>query len=208
MKYPSQLSPTAVETVKLPSGKTVKIAKATPVFKLWTGKAVKETYGGKAVLDFYGQPQFAELGILRIFEREGWQGVWVDTYRNKYRTSYWPKDSATLPDKQAKLLEAIYKANGTRSGCFDVFCWKGRDYIFAESKRCDQDKLRETQKQWIASAIKADVPLRSLLVVEWGILTIVLPKPETKEWVYSARLGRPVLIDLQYLSRERKAGKI
>lgn len=165
--YPEQLTPTAIENVKLPSGKTVQLAKATPVFKLWTGEPVTETYGGKAVLDFYGKPQFAELGILRIFENDGWQGVWVDTYQNQFRTCYWPKDSITLPNERATLLNAIYEANGTRSGCFDVFCWKGNDYIFIESKRCDQDKLRDTQKNWIDAAIKAGVPLERLLVVEW-----------------------------------------
>jgi hypothetical protein len=36
-------------------------------------------------------------------------------------------------------------------------------------------------------------------------------KPATKnvkDYVYSARLGRPVLVDLQHLPRERKSGKI
>lgn len=166
----------------MPSGKIVKIAKATPIFRLWSGTPVTDTYNNKAVLDFYGNPQFAELGILRLFERDGWQGVWVDTYRNKFRTCYWPKDSVTLVKDKASILNAIYETNGTRSGCFDVFCWKGNDYIFAESKRCNQDRLRDTQKQWIEAAIKCGVPLESLLIVEWtsrkegdanrGLLTI------------------------------------
>ena len=67
MIYPKQLKPTGTERIVLLSGKTVEIAKATPVFKVWTGKPVKYTYGHKAVLNFYRKPEFAELGILRIF---------------------------------------------------------------------------------------------------------------------------------------------
>jgi hypothetical protein len=35
-----------------------------------------------------------------------------------------------------------------------------------------------------------------------------LPAINHEEMVYSVRLGRPVLVDLQRLQRERKAGKI
>ena len=171
MKYPKQLKPTSTERIVLPSGRAVRIAKATPVFKLWTGRKFsrKQTYGGKAVLDFYGKPQFAELGILRIFEHDGWTGVWVDTYRGKFRTRYWPANSVTLPKDKESLLDSICKAAGSEYGCFDVFCWKGRNYVFAESKRCDKDRIRETQKRWLQAAIRCGVPQESLLFVEWGI---------------------------------------
>jgi hypothetical protein len=169
MEYPKFLKPTATERVELPSGKVAKIPKTTPNFKLWTGVKITETYGGKAVLDFYNEPQFAELGILRIFEREGWTGVWVDTYRGKFRTRYWPEDSVALPKDKEALLNAIYKASGSRAGCFDVFCWKETDLIFAESKRRDGDKIRDTQRRWLESALKCGVPMESLLFIEWGI---------------------------------------
>jgi len=169
MKYPEQLKPTSTERIELPSGRAVRIAKATPIFKLWTGRPVKYTYGNKAVLNFYRKPEFAELGILRIFERDGWQGIWVDSYRGKFRTRYWPADSVTLPDDKESLLNSIYEASESRAGCFDVFCWKGRDYIFAEAKQCGKDKIQDTQKRWLQAAIKCGVPRKSLLFVEWEI---------------------------------------
>src|SRR5689334_19441167 len=89
--YPKTLKPTTTERIELPSGKVLRIAKSTPVFRPWIGKRIGENYGGKALLDFCGKPQFAELVILRLFEGEGWQGVWVDTYRKKYITHYWPR---------------------------------------------------------------------------------------------------------------------
>jgi hypothetical protein len=169
MIYPKQLNPTTTERIVLPSGKVVRIAKATPIFKLWNGRKVAETYGGKAVLSFYRKPQFAELGILRIFERDGWKGVWVDTYRNKFRTRYWPKNAVTLPKDKESLLNSIYEVAESRQGCFDVFCWRGGNYIFAESKRRGEDKIRDTQKRWLQAAIKCDVPRKSLLFIEWEI---------------------------------------
>ena len=111
-------------------------------------------YGHKAVLNFYRKPEFAELGILRIFERDGWQGVWVDSYRGKFRTRYWPANSVTLPKDKESLLESIYEAAGKWAGCFDVFCWKGRNYIFAEAKQSGKDKIQDTQKRWLEAAIR------------------------------------------------------
>ncbi len=167
MPFPALHQPTAFEVIQLPSGQIVKIPKAQPIFKPWTGQPVAENYGGKAVLDFYGEPQFAELGILRIFERAGWQGVWIDTFRRKYRTRYWPKDEVPLPRDRAFLLESIFKAAGSRAGCFDVFCWNGPKFVFAESKRAGKDKIRESQKRWIQAALACGVPADSLLIVEW-----------------------------------------
>jgi hypothetical protein len=169
MIYPKQLEPAGTERIILPPGKAVKIAKATPVFKLWTGKPIKDTYGGKAVLSFYRKPEFAELGILRIFEHDGWQGVWVDSYRGKFRTRFWPANSVSLPKDKELLLESIYEAAGKWAGCFDVFCWKGSNYIFAEAKRCGEDRIRDTQKRWLEAAIKCGVPRQSLLFIEWEI---------------------------------------
>ena len=45
-----------------------------PRFRAWTGEPITDTYNGKAVLELAGKPLFAELVILRLLEREGWQG--------------------------------------------------------------------------------------------------------------------------------------
>lgn len=169
MKYPAALLPITAEAIALPSG-SVQISKSTPVFKLWQGAPVSDSYGGKPVLDFYRRPEFAELGILRIFEQDGWEGVWVDTYRRKFRTQYWPPNEASLPKDRELFLKSINEAAGSHNGCFDVFCWKESDYVFVESKRSAQDRIQDTQKRWIQAALQCGVPLSSLLIVEWRIL--------------------------------------
>lgn len=171
MQYPNILTPTTKEQITLPSaGRVVHIPKAKPLFKLWTGNPVSDTYGGKLVLSFNGKPAFAELVILKILQDDGWTGVWVDTYRNKYRTSYWPKDEVELPSEQQQVLREIYQKAGSNKGCFDVFCWKETLCIFAESKRQEgQDKIRDTQRQWLEAAIECGLPLTSFLLVEWSV---------------------------------------
>ena len=170
LKLPAKLKTIGVERIKLPIRWFVNIRKANPVFKPWDGRKVSDTYGHKIVLDFYGKPEFAELGILRMMERAGWHGVWVDTYRNKFRTKYWPKNAVELPPKQDKFMKRIREKVGSPAGCFDVFCWKGDQFIFIEAKRFNKDKIRDTQKRWLQTAIlKCHIPFKSFLIVEWAL---------------------------------------
>lgn len=66
------------EQISFPSGETVQVQKRVFVFNLWTGAPV-DAYGGKPVIDVGGEPLFAELALLRHFQKEGYDGVWVDT---------------------------------------------------------------------------------------------------------------------------------
>ncbi|MGA2604485.1 MAG: hypothetical protein ABSG14_09680 [Verrucomicrobiia bacterium] len=166
------MEPSTEERIPLPSGRTVAIPKATPIFKLWTGEKIADDYGGKIILDFDGKPEFAELGVLRVFEQAGWQGFWVDTFHRKYRTRYWPANSVEPSEAQASLLNRIYKAAGSRKGCWDVGCWKGSACIFAESKqrtKGHKDEIQDTQRRWLEAALECGLPLESFLVVEWSL---------------------------------------
>ena len=80
----------------LPSGESVAIPRCGYMFSPWRGTPILDTYGGKAVLDWNGNPVFAELAILGVLERAGWDGVWVDTYRRKFRRSM-PPECCKLP---------------------------------------------------------------------------------------------------------------
>lgn len=172
MQYPSLLTPTTIEKIELPSGRVVQIPKANLLFKAWSGQSVSDTYGNKLVLNVNGRPAFAELAILRILQDDGWSGAWVDTYHNKYRTAYWPKNEVELPPEQQQLLQRIYEKAGSKKGCWDVFCWKEEICLFAETKRQGRDKIRDTQRQWLEAAIRCGLPLTSFLIVEWSVKPI------------------------------------
>lgn len=163
------VEPSTYEVLQLASGRQVSIPKSTPVFQSWHGEAPADTYGGKAVLDYLGEPVFAEIAILRSLERRGWTGVWIDTYRKKYRIGYWGVTPVELPPERSQLLNRIYSRTGTRSGAFDVFCWLGAKVLFAESKRKGRDSIRETQLIWLEAAFKEGLLPEDFLIVEWSL---------------------------------------
>ena len=167
MRYPKELFPVAYEEIELDAKTIARLPKAMPIFRRWHGDPPKDNYGGKPILDVDGQPGFAELEILRLFKTANWHGVWIDTFKKLTRTGM---DTFTsLPPEQDHLLELIYSTSGTRSGCFDIFCWNNCEILFAEAKRKGHDRIRSTQIKWLNAALKIGIPIESLLVVEWEI---------------------------------------
>jgi hypothetical protein len=45
---------------------------------------IHDTYGGKTIVNLNGEALFAELAILHLVENDGWDSLWVDTYRNRF----------------------------------------------------------------------------------------------------------------------------
>jgi hypothetical protein len=159
------------DALTLPSGRFVEVPKVRPAFAIWRGHVPTDTYGHKPLLDFDGRMAFAELAILWTLERSDWSGVWVDTYRKKYRRDYWgiPPIPALPPGPQALLNEIWELRDGRRRGTWDVFCWRNDEYLFAESKWKDHDQIRLAQLQWLEAALRVGLPLSSFLIVEWSI---------------------------------------
>ncbi len=166
--YPERLIPEAVENLYLPSGMHVRIPKAAPVFRLWSGEFAGDNYGNKPLLDVDGTLMFAELAILRLFQKDGWDGVWVDTFRKKYRTAWGDEGVVRLSGERLELLRDIHRRAGSASGCFDVFCWKDDAVVFAESKRRSKDEIRQTQLAWLEAAMQAGLDAGAFLIVEWS----------------------------------------
>lgn len=106
MQYPKIFEPDGIEPIKLDSNKIVNVRKAKPNFRRWAGQRVVDSYGHKPGLDVAGSPAFAEILILRQFQQHGWNGVWVDTFRRKFRTP------------QTEVFEQIRRAANSRGGCF------------------------------------------------------------------------------------------
>ncbi len=140
-----------------------------------------DTFGGKALIEVDGRPQFAEVAILRLFEADGWQGRWVETYgKPAMRPGLWrewhpdgPAAQVHVPIEETwvnERLHTIAAANGnTYSGCWDVVVWKGDRLVFAESKRKGKDRIRGTQVRWMEAAMRCGCPVDDFVVVEWGL---------------------------------------
>ena len=125
-----------------------------------------DTFNHKPVLELNGEMVFAELAILRIFQKAGWQGRWIDTYRRKFRIGYWGQNvTEALPPKQRAILDSIL----SKSGCFDVFCWREDAVLFVEAKWKSHDAIRATQRRWLEAALDAGLSKDSFLITEWSL---------------------------------------
>lgn len=157
------------EVFRISSNKFVLIRKHAVQFKKWTGLAIPNTYGNKAVIDYNGEPVFAELAVLRLFQSNGWQGVWADSYGRKFRTGL-PDVAApiVLPSEQQKLYDAIKLKTGLSGGCWDVFLRRGNEILFIELKRQKKDRIQSSQDQWLAASLSLGLKPQSFALIEWG----------------------------------------
>ncbi|MEK7107193.1 MAG: hypothetical protein AAB899_03330 [Patescibacteria group bacterium] len=158
------------ELLLLPSGEQVSIRKYFLEFKSWRGAPVPNTYNGKAVIDWNGEPVFAELAVLRLFQSHRWDGVWVDSYRGKFRAGL-PDvvEPIELPQKQRKLIDSIRAKTGRSGGCWDVLAWKGNTTLFVELKRRKKDNVQTTQIEWLTAAIELGLTTNNFVLVEWDL---------------------------------------
>lgn len=167
-ELPPALRPTTHETLRDARGDVIEVPKARLAFRRWTGALPGDRYGGKPILDWHGAPVFAELAILRILEAHGWGGVWVDSFRRKYRVRYWGIPTTfQLPPEREALVAAIRARLGTRYSCWDVYAWKGNVHLFVESKWKDRDRIRPTQVAWLRATQTLGLPDARFLIVEW-----------------------------------------
>jgi hypothetical protein len=138
-------------------------------FKGWNGRPLVDTYGGKAVINYKGNPLFVELTIVEMLREKGWKAVWIDNFKRKFRTSLQTISPLTkLPKDKLELLQTIAGSKSI-NGCWDVFAWKNDKVKFVECKRIGKDKIRESQIGWYRKAVKLGVPKTSFLIVEWEL---------------------------------------
>jgi len=157
------------EIISLSSGEEVSIQKYFLTFKEWKGTPILNTYGNKAVIDWNGEPVFAELAILRLFQSYGWQGVWVDSYRRKYRIGL-PDviEPVNLSSKQEQLINTIRIGTGKQGGCWDVLLWRGESILFIELKRLKKDRIRVSQINWLEKSLDSGLNENNFMILEWS----------------------------------------
>jgi len=132
----------------------------------------KKTYASKPLVAPFGQPLFGELAILRCLERDGWSGVWVDTYHGAelfWRDMPHQSSPVDLHHEPASLevYRAIVSTHGKRGGFFDVFAWRDTDVVFIEYKgKGDRPNANETS--WIEAALRYGITSSQLLFVEYA----------------------------------------
>jgi hypothetical protein len=158
------------ESFVLSSGEQVLIQKYFLNFKKWDGQSIPNTYGNKTVINLKEEPVFAELAVLRLFQDQGWEGVWVDSYRRKYRVGLPDiSEPVELPGKQKQLLENIKSHTGENGGCWDVFVWKNDQVLFIELKRFKKDRIQSSQNAWLEASLVLDLKPENFALIEWDL---------------------------------------
>jgi len=156
----------------LPSGSKVEAKRRLMGFEGWKGAEpeLPRIWSSKGYLSHDGKPLFAELVILRMLEKDGWEGVWVNNFSRQFLKGL-PKDTSPckLPAHAQRMFDRIVEKNGGRRGCWDVFAWRGKAFAFAEAKT-GQDRIRESQRAWLDSALQVGLTLSAFLVVEWHLV--------------------------------------
>jgi hypothetical protein len=169
MSYPPALLPTASESIALPGGGAVLVPKVEARFAPWRGSSSADTYGRKTLLAWDERPAFAELVVLWTLQREGWEGVWVDSYRSKYRVGLLEEKAVELPSSRRALLESVRQVTGQRGGVWDVYGWRDERVLFVELKRRRRDRIRLGQRRFLEAALKQQLSLEAFLIVEWDL---------------------------------------
>lgn len=133
---------------------------------------LKRTYMAKPLVAPFGKPVFGELAVLQCLQRDGWSGVWVDTYHGK--ELFWrdmPQLSSKVDLAQEPAALNVYRgivaAHGKRGGFFDVFAWWETHFLFVEYKGRG-DRPNANEKSWIEATIRYGVDPTQLLIVEYG----------------------------------------
>ena len=158
------------ELFSLSSGADISIQKYFLTFTPWKGAPIPNTYNNKPVIDWNGEPVFAELAVLRLFQSHGWEGVWVDSYCRKYRIGL-PDvaEPVELPEKQKQLIESIKAKTGRSGGCWDVFVWKDDQLLFIELKRQKKDAIQDSQRLWLEKSLDSGLAQENFAFLEWVI---------------------------------------
>ena len=165
-----QTSNTSEEFVTL-DGHHCIIDKYNFIFDPWPEHHNLDTYGGKQILKLENEPLFAELVILRLLEKQGYQGVWVDTYRNKFWRQLPCLSIPVEPDKLLlDVIDKIYlNKGGRRSGCFDIIAYRDTSFVFAELKKCKADRIRQSPIEWFMAAQTIGLDNPRFFIAEWTI---------------------------------------
>jgi hypothetical protein len=140
-------------------------------FPQWSGTPFVDDFSKKsaAMIELNGEHLFAELAVLRLLEKDGWSGRWVNTYSGggevwKFLTEW--KDvpraeqrNRPIEDSEPRqLLARIAGFNKPRRyrGCWDTFAWRDSQFAFVQCKRTtakNKDVVSKEQEEWLRSTL-------------------------------------------------------
>ncbi len=135
----------------------------------WKGESILDTYGNKRVLVKNGKPVFAEIFALEEFIELGFKGVWVDSFRKKFRIDI-PETNRVL-ELPVSISERLFEINKDRKlrGTWDLLLWRKEEIKFVELKRKGKDKIRNTQIEFFERALQIGFNVEDFEIYEWDL---------------------------------------
>jgi len=145
-------------------------------FRKWAGAPVNEarswrvSHGLKPLIDSQGSPKFAELAVIEVLKKQGFDGAaWVDDWKECFRDAM-PPAKCELPAEVKAVYDRIASLYGKPwSGCWDVIAWNRDGISFVECKRKGKDGMQPSQWKWRESALKAGVQPENFFILEWEL---------------------------------------
>ena len=173
--------------IHMPSGQMIHdVAGVSMRFPMWTGAPFVDDFARKsaAMIELDGEHLFAELAVLRLLEKDGWNGRWVSTFSTgkevwKYLTEWRDVPRAeqrNRPIEDTDARQLIAQIAGLNkpdryAGCWDLYAWRGDDVAFFEVKRAStrsKDVIAKQQADWLRSALfTGRASLDSFCFVQW-----------------------------------------
>jgi hypothetical protein len=175
--------------ITMPAGRVIEDLPAVFMrFPRWGGPAFVDDFGRKAagLIELDGEHVFAELAVLRLLERAGWSGRWVNTQGGRGEVWKYLTDWKDLPRQEQRnrpieeaeprqLLAAIAGLNkpARYRGCWDLFAWRGAEVAFIECKRTTPKSTGAVSKEkedWVRSALYLGdrrISVESFCLVQW-----------------------------------------
>ena len=132
----------------------------------------------KPTVDFEGTPTWAELVIVRLLERQGWEARWLKNWTGGREMCVDVGRARPLPQGVGDMLGRIDRraAIATGGGAWDILAWRDSEYLCIESKQHrSSDRLRSTQLAWLEAAIAEGID--GYAIVEYEAPLIGSPPP-------------------------------
>lgn len=154
----------------------------------WEGPPFADDFGkrGAGMVELEGEHLLPELAVLRLLEREGWSGRWVNTYSAKgevwkYLTEWRDvprQEQRNRPIEEAEPRQLLAQVAGMNkparyAGCWDVFAWRDSKFTFFQCRRGAPkpgEVVKAAQVDWLRSALYLGDPrlrAESFCVVYW-----------------------------------------
>lgn len=117
-----------------------------------------------------GQVTWAEFVLVRLLEVKGWHARWLKNWVGGREFCSDIGRPEPMPTPAQDTLQRIDRHAAIKSGggAWDVFAWRGAEFLFLESKQHrSSDTLRPGQLAWLEAGLDEGFEASNFAVVEY-----------------------------------------